>query len=98
MDPEPEAGTSSSFLPPTKDSKFLRFFQKTAEELVTEVSKDSEVEIIEDLKVPACGNDTTDSTTTGTKKKWKKLRARISSFVRRVFCCGCRSSRRVVPL
>ncbi|KAL6464255.1 hypothetical protein MHYP_G00265720 [Metynnis hypsauchen] len=33
MDPEPEAGTSSSFLPPTKDSKFLRFFQKTAEEL-----------------------------------------------------------------
>ncbi|KAL6464257.1 hypothetical protein MHYP_G00265740 [Metynnis hypsauchen] len=65
---------------------------------VTEASKDSEVEIIEELKVPACGNDTTDSTTTGTKKKWKKLRARISSFVRRVFCCGCRSSRRVVPL
>ncbi|KAL6464258.1 hypothetical protein MHYP_G00265750 [Metynnis hypsauchen] len=124
-EPEPEPGTSSSFLPPTKDSKFLRFFQKTAEELigwlactlhprypvsflhenlvdrlieqVTEASKDSEVEIIEDLKVPACGNDTTDSTTTGTKK-WKKLRARISSFVRRVFCCGCRSSRRLVPL
>ncbi|KAL6464254.1 hypothetical protein MHYP_G00265710 [Metynnis hypsauchen] len=79
MDPEPDPGTSSSFLPPTKDSKFLRFFQKTAEELVGWLAY------------------TTDSTTTGTKK-WKKLRARISSFVRRVFCCGCRSSRRLVPL
>ncbi|KAL7843758.1 hypothetical protein AOLI_G00252700 [Acnodon oligacanthus] len=57
----------------------------------------TEVENIEDLEVPACSNGTTDSTTTGTKK-WKKLRTRVSRFVRRVFCFGCLPSRHVVPL
>ncbi|KAL7840200.1 hypothetical protein AOLI_G00255230 [Acnodon oligacanthus] len=54
-------------------------------------SEDSEVEINEDLEVPVHTNGTTVSTT-GTKK-WKKLRTRISSFMRRVFCFGCLPSR-----
>ncbi|XP_037393675.1 uncharacterized protein LOC108441297 isoform X2 [Pygocentrus nattereri] len=56
-------------------------------------SEDPEVENPEDLEVPACANGTTGSTTTRTK--WKKLRSRISSFVRRVFLFGCVPSRRV---
>ncbi|XP_017580293.2 uncharacterized protein LOC108443904 [Pygocentrus nattereri] len=57
--------------------------------------RDSEVENPEGLEVPACANGTTGSNTTGTK--WKKLRSRISSFVRRVFLFGCVPCRRVVP-
>ncbi|KAL6460473.1 hypothetical protein MHYP_G00304390 [Metynnis hypsauchen] len=40
---------------------------------------------------------TKDATTTGTKKK-RPLRSRISRFLRRLFCCGCISSRHVVPI
>ncbi|KAL6491225.1 hypothetical protein MHYP_G00015700 [Metynnis hypsauchen] len=60
-------------------------------------SEDSDVEQYEGLEVPACPDGTTDSTPTRAKK-WKKLRTRISSFLRRVFCFGCLPSQRVVPL
>ncbi|KAL7870581.1 hypothetical protein SRHO_G00080780 [Serrasalmus rhombeus] len=49
------------------------------------------------LEDPACPDGTTDSTPTRAKK-WKKLRTRISSFLRRVFCFGCLPSQCVVPL
>ncbi|KAL7880856.1 hypothetical protein SRHO_G00031150 [Serrasalmus rhombeus] len=60
-------------------------------------SEDSDEEQYDSLEVPTCPDGTTDSTRT-TEKKWKKLRNRISSFLRRVFCCGCLPSQRVVPL
>ncbi|KAL7880857.1 hypothetical protein SRHO_G00031110 [Serrasalmus rhombeus] len=60
-------------------------------------SEDSDEEEYDSLEVPTCPDGTTDSTRT-TEKKWKKLRNGISSFLRRVFCCGCLPSQRVVPL
>ncbi|KAL7880860.1 hypothetical protein SRHO_G00031140 [Serrasalmus rhombeus] len=60
-------------------------------------SEDSDEEQYDSLEVPTCPDGTTDSTRT-TEKKWKKLRNGISSFLRRVFCCGCLPSQRVVPL
>ncbi|KAL7860859.1 hypothetical protein AOLI_G00172080 [Acnodon oligacanthus] len=60
-------------------------------------SEDSDVENNDNLEVPACPDGTADSTPTRAKK-WKKLRPRISSFLRRVFCFGCLPSQRVVPL
>ncbi|KAL7835761.1 hypothetical protein SRHO_G00281080 [Serrasalmus rhombeus] len=100
-----ELGGSSNSADLSHDecSETLTGFQTYRDNLVKipirslmKASEDSEVENPEDLEVPACANGTTGSTTTGTK--WKKLRSRISSFVRRVFLFGCVPSRRVVPL
>ncbi|KAL6491226.1 hypothetical protein MHYP_G00015710 [Metynnis hypsauchen] len=94
--PEPEHGQMSS-----GDEKTLLVDPKDSK--VTEAtclqgdSEDSDVEQYEGLEVPACPDGTTDSTPTRAKK-WKKLRTRISSFLRRVFCFGCLPSQRVVPL
>ncbi|KAL7870559.1 hypothetical protein SRHO_G00080560 [Serrasalmus rhombeus] len=60
-------------------------------------SEDSDVEKYKGLEDPACPDGTTDSTPTRAKE-WKKLRTRISSFLRRVFCFGCLPSQCVVPL
>ncbi|KAL6460472.1 hypothetical protein MHYP_G00304380 [Metynnis hypsauchen] len=60
-------------------------------------ASDNLVEKTEDVEIPGCANGTKDATTTGTKKK-RPLRSRISRFLRRLFCCGCISSRHVVPI
>ncbi|KAL7826871.1 hypothetical protein AOLI_G00320800 [Acnodon oligacanthus] len=53
--------------------------------------------ILEDVEIPGCPTGTKDAITTGSMKR-RPLRSRISRFLRRVFCCGCIPSRKVVPL
>ncbi|KAL7870576.1 hypothetical protein SRHO_G00080730 [Serrasalmus rhombeus] len=82
---------------------FLGLIRRAPSLLVTEATclqSDSEVsdgEKYKGLEDPACPDGTTDSTPTRAKE-WKKLRTRISSFLRRVFCFGCLPSQCVVPL